>query len=81
MWDLVEKQKNSQAVLVQIETSGLAPQALGRSRAFSLVRLSDLSNAGLLKTVHRHWESFSTISFIGPQHDAGGGGFTACMYF
>ena len=56
------------------DTSALAPQALGRTRAFSLVRLSDLSISTLLNTEQRQVTSVSTISFNGIQHDAGGGG-------
>lgn len=58
------------------EMSGLAPQALGRSRALSLVRLSDLSISTLLNTEQRHVASLATIAFIGRQHDGGGGGIT-----
>ena len=62
------------------DTSALAPQALGRTRAFSLVRLSDLSISTLLKTEQRQFTSVSTISFNGIQHDAGGGGVAEWRY-
>jgi len=63
----------SPALVLHSDTSALAPQALGRSRAFSLVRLSDLSISTLLKTAQRHVASLATISFNGMQHVAGGG--------